>query len=705
MEFEKQDELLYPEGLINWSGAKKGGVRQPFQEESGRPLREQLITPLVEKLTSWVGAVIAGKPETPSAVLLVGGPGNGKTDAVEGAIATFDQLIGADRQLLSKFACQYKTEAGSLPPRRTEVEFEGIVPVGCDMEPVIRLVQDATEKDPARPGETAESLLLEELREIRFGKYKGIYIGCVNRGILANTSALAIRTGDIQMASFLSSIVSAASGGVGAPACWPLEESNLALWPMDVESLVAPREAEPLYTVAQRVLEKALSDEKWKPACENKSDCPFCHNKTLLSSEKARNNLIQFLYYYELASGKRWTFRDLYSLVSYLLIGEPSSLRIEGETYSPCDWTAKLLQLEEVKGSGSLASVRARYLLTSRLYHHRLFSNWPRLASGKHLEAYRAVLADPRASSLLDDKAFNMAKYHFGALKALAEKEQNSISELLSGDFSAFLDPALNHGEQELYIDASDGKAITVNRVEEHFSLSVKDGLELVSNRLAPSERKLLSQLAKADEALMDHHHPAKVSRQARLLQSSLRQFAARLVKRSLGLRYGVSKDAGLFAGYANLHQSDSQHDNVEDLVEQLVNEDSRFFKIPLSTTFGQPVAHRDRDVSLRVRSVKTSMEMFQGNASRPVGRSPFIKVHNRFVPVTFALYKALAEIKEGLDAASLPHEVFALIDEVKSVTAGQVARDKDFVDGNVGLNIGQETYMLKVGKSIRFRG
>ena len=98
-------------------------------------------------------------------------------------------------------------------------------------------------------------------------------------------------------------------------------------------------------------------------------------------------------------------------------------------------------------------------------------------------------------------------------------------------------------------------------------------------------------------------------------------------------------------------------------------------------------------------------MEMFKGDISRPANRFPFIKVHNRYVPVTFALYKALVELEEGLDPASLPQEVFALFDEVKSVTAGQIARDKNFVDGNVDLTIGQDTYTLKVGKTIRFRG
>jgi len=572
------------------------------------------------------------------------------------------------------------------------------------MSPVIRLVQDATEKDPAQPGETAESLLLKELREIRYGEYKGIYIGCVNRGILANTAALAIRAGDTDMASFIAKIVSAVSGGVDAPACWPLQESNLALWPMDVDSLVAPLNDDSGSTVAHLVLDKALSDEKWKPACNNKADCPFCQNKNLLASIKARDNLINFLYYYELASGKRWTFRDLYSLVSHLFIGEPGSLTIEGKSYAPCDWTTKMLELE-AKGPSTLAGARARYLLTSRLYHHRLFSNWPRLASGKHLDAYNAVFAGSKPPDQLDEKAFNRAKYHFGSLKVLAEHEHTAISELLSGDFATFLDPALLYGEQKIYTEAKDEKIVTVNDVDEHFSLSIKDGLELVSNRLAPSERKLLAQLSEADEALMDQHHPAKVSKQVRRLQSSIRQFAARLAKRSLGLKYGISRDVKLFADYAGLYQSDLQHENLEDLVEQLVNEDRRFFKIPLSTTFGQPVAHWDREVSLRVRSVKTSMEMFKGDVSRPANRFPFIKVHNRYVPVTFALYKALVELEEGLDSASLPQEVFALFDEVKSITAGQIARDKNFVDGNVDLTIGQETYTLKIGKNIRFRG
>lgn len=703
MESKEQEELLYPEGLINWSGAKDGGVRKPFQKQTGRPVKEQLTTPLVEKLSAWVGSILNGEPEAPTAILLVGGPGNGKTDAVEGAIESFDKLSGANGQLLAKFAAQYELHSDSLPPRRTEVMLDSPLFGLSTVTPTIRLVQDATDKDPARPEETAESLLLNELREIKDCEYTGIYIGCVNRGILANTSALAIRNNDTEMASFISNIISAVSGGVDAPACWPLLGSRLAIWPMDVDSLVAPVNSATNRAVAHQILEKALADSQWKPACINRPDCPFCQNKILLANEKARDNLIKFLYYYELASGKRWTFRDLYSLISHLFIGEPGSLTIDSKTYSPCEWTARMLLLED-KGPSTLVGVRARYLLTSRLYHHRLFSNWPRLASGKHLEAYQAVLASSKSPDLLDIKAFNKAKYHFGSVKTLSEKEHNDISELLAGDFATFLDPALLHGEQLLYIDKEEN-TITANAVDENFSLSVKDGLELVSSRLTASERKLLLQLSEADDALMGQYHPTKVSKQARRLQSSIRQFAGRLAKRSLGVKYGISKDLDLFSHYADLYKADAQHEALEDLVEQLVNDDRTFFRIPLSTTFGQPVAHWDREVSLRVRSVRTSMEMFRGDIHRPANRFPFMKVHNRYIPVTFALYKALVELEEGLDPASLPREVFALFDEVKSVTAGQIARDKNFVDGNVDLIIGRDIFPLKVGNIIRFKG
>ena len=300
-------------------------------------------------------------------------------------------------------------------------------------------------------------------------------------------------------------------------------------------------------------------------------------------------------------------------------------------------------------------------------------------------------------------EGYSLAKVHFKVLKSLASSENNSISEILRTDFSASLDPGLLHGEHVLFSSTENATKVTVNFLEERFSLSVKDGLELVKNRLVKSEQNLLERLAKADEALFEHHYSPKISNHVKLLQASVRQFAARFTKRSLGLKYGIPKDSNLFEAYAKLHADNCLDKKVEKLVRLLVNENGKVFKIPLSTTFGQPVAHRDRNISLLVNRVTTKLEKFPGDESRPAERTPYIKIHNRYIPITFSFFKALDEIKTGLNEASLPQEIFTLIDEAKSIAAGQIAKDERFINGSVDLEIGQKIYTLDLEDNIQF--
>ena len=126
---------------------------------------------------------------------------------------------------------------------------------------------------------------------------------------------------------------------------------------MDVESLVSSVTNESNKTIANEILSSALDDDFWQEFCVNKTICPFCQNKIILSSAVVQNNLIRFLHYYEMGSGKRWTFRDLYSLISYLLIGDPSTLTIKGKSYSPCEWTAKQLDIAK---KNEMTSARAK---------------------------------------------------------------------------------------------------------------------------------------------------------------------------------------------------------------------------------------------------------------------------------------------------------------------------------------------------------
>jgi len=59
--------------------------------------------------------------------------------------------------------------------------------------------------------------------------------------------------------------------------------------------------------------------------------------------ESHLDNLIRILRFYELASGKRWTFRDLFSLVSQVLVGHEEDF-VEGNIkFTPCDWAKRQL--------------------------------------------------------------------------------------------------------------------------------------------------------------------------------------------------------------------------------------------------------------------------------------------------------------------------------------------------------------------------
>lgn len=693
------NEQKFPEAFLNWAGSKQGGVRNPFKKLSGRPAGYRIETSLSNRLNQWVQEVVLDYSEsTPTAIILVGGPGNGKTDAVEGCIEDFDAKLQANGYLSKKFEDQYNVAEGSLPPRKVTVDFSMFSKKSLNYLPTIELVQDATEKDPEQPTLKPEQLLINELLDIINGNYKGLYICCVNRGILANASSLAHESGIEDLVSLLNTLVKASSGGPSAPDCWPLNGEKLAVWPMDAESLVSTTSSNEV-SVMHQILERALDVNKWSEKCENYKVCPYCQNLELLRHKGAIDNLVSLLRNFELSSGKRWTFRDLYSLVSFLFIGDQEERIIDKTLYSPCDWTSK--QLEFIaSNSDDLQKARAPLLLINRLYMHRLFSLWPRFTRGLHKEAKDLVLKKSTFSS-----EAKLAEQFFRALAAMPKDSSSAIKKILIEDFSEHLDPGLVSGDIVFFEKQTKlGKeSVTANAIDERFSMSIKDGLEIVQTRLSASEKDLLRILSQVDSFLIEHNHSPILTKQIRLLQGTVRQFASRLVKRSLGVRLGICKDVKEFSEYSNYHENPKISKAAVSQIRSLINTEG-YFSVPLSTTFGQPVAHRDRNISLLVSEIKPKPLKRENNTKRPLEHLPFILIHkNHFIPLTFSLFRSLKDIKNGLNEASLPEEIFAMLDEVKSVMAGAIVRDQDYLDQNVDLKIGTQIIEIETDDELAF--
>ena len=81
--------------------------------------------------------------------------------------------------------------------------------------------------------------------------------------------------------------------------CWPLKDyPSIAVWPMDVESMVDASLAGMGQTVGHSIFRAALNIDFWKESCELGAMCPFCENRRLLEEPNALDNLINFLFYF-----------------------------------------------------------------------------------------------------------------------------------------------------------------------------------------------------------------------------------------------------------------------------------------------------------------------------------------------------------------------------------------------------------------------
>jgi hypothetical protein len=633
---------------------------------------------------------------------LVGGPGNGKTDAVESCIEFIDAALGAAGALYRSFAAQYDVAAGQLPPRKVSIDLSTLdVPVPPHLEGPISLVQDATEGDPA-VGRPAEELLLDELTDRLDPGRSGLYLCCVNRGILAHAATVAQeRAGSSSTDAtpmLLSRITAAVTSGPHAPQCWPLAGfSHFAVWPMDVESLVDPTIVDSKLTVAHQIFSAALEATKWGDACASGRRCPFCRNRELLSDEATLNALIRLLRYYELASGKRWTFRDLFSLVPYLLVGDYAELQVRNKPASPCDWAAYQNEMANSGRSDDPLKARAIYQLVSRLYFHRLFPRWPSLDRSEHRQS-KSVLPGAAFS-----RGIERAREFFRFLAYSSGREApGEIQSIVRGSLSEFLDPAL--APADTVIPMKGGKQSSVGAIEELFSLSVREGLDFVKSNLEQLERGLLGHLADADDALIEENFPRNRAHHVKLLQSSVRQYCSRLVKRSLGTRRALCKDLDAFAAYEKAMRDSRDLLDVRKQMKKLLHDDKNRFRASLVTTFGQPIAQRSRDIVLLTQAVQVKDHKVALVRGRPPESIPYVVVDQHFVPITFPLFKALRDVVAGLHDASLSAEIFALLNGVKSLVSGHVVRDVEILEEDTTIELGNTGQTIEiVGASFRF--
>ena len=164
------------------------------------------------------------------------------------------------------------------------------------------------------------------------------------------------------------------------------------------------------------------------------------------------------------------------------------------------------------------------------------------------------------------------------------------------------------------------------------------------------------------------------------------------MVKRSLATRIGLTKDAKLLDEFGRLGEDADIQRSATKALRNLLQKDGAF-RAAVATTFGQPVAQRSKDVAIEV-TANTSVKMVPVAHSwaRPKSPMSFISVQGQPMGITFALFKALRQVSNGLSEASLPAQVYALLDRVKAAMSGRMVRDDDaelkIVIEGIGIDI-----------------
>lgn len=679
-----ESNVRFPAALLDWAGLRAGGLRRLFYAASGRPSGFVIRTALLDRLQSWAKSIAAKEVATPKVVLLVGGPGNGKTEAIEFTIHALDAALGLAGALAAEVNSVFSSADGRPAPRLAGIDLSKVTKqkfVGH-----LSIVQDATAADVSRSGSPAE-LLVKELEALIGDPANHFYVACVNRGVLDDALILATDGHKAGVRSLLEAIVRSVGLSHQPPMCWPLaSHPSFAVWPMDVETLI--EESEINESPASQLLRVATAPADWPEpkSCPAGERCPFCTSMAQLSGEPHRQSLLRTLRWYELASGKRWSFRDLFTLVSYLLAGIPPN--DGGTSYDPCEWAARLLKMATIANSKpDSLRLSAPFLLVGAQYQHALFGHWPKAG-------IRSFRTDLQELNLLSDPVL-MGMYHF-LMGARKSSVPSTLESQLLG-LASLLDPA--NADPDMEVSVSAKTTIRFRDIDTRFSQSVSEGRSYIQKFqcLTSLELDLLKQLEAADKQLSDEDIARRKPAIAKRVKALIRDFACRLVRRSIGMRAGAIRDASVLSDYQKINQGDPLllHETVKQ-VEALLNDRERFV-VTLNTTFGEPLPPTQRRASLITQKQKVKpLEPPEGD--RPPAPVRFLSVgsgeYRQAIPLTYDLFKSVRDLRKGMIPASLPRPVVALLDTTRARLSGQIVRDEELLDGSE-IRIGNKTDVI----------
>lgn len=670
MSRQRNDHVL---SLLAWHSHNDGGVRVPFVK-GGAPLGYTLKTRLLTKLNEAAKQLASGQ-EAPRWYFLVGGPGNGKSQMMEEFIKELDQRLSCNGELsrvvqeeLERSPIPRKLVIGNASAYRVRLPRSFFEKIGQ-----LVLVQDASasdeaDKDAAQQLAADLEVLLDQAHESRT-----VFACCVNRGLLARTLRLSSEPRAVKL---LEAIIMACGLGEGTitqhrTACWPLslpqELSDLndmvACWPLDMESLLLEgTEAAP--SAVDQMLNFAVEATKWDSGdcgeCSSQSHCPFRQNAAWLRTKPHRKALLEILRKVELANGQRWNFRAAFSLIAELVVGERGDfLNLSSQDpQHPCDWVHELI--EKVKSEQPERAFPAAVTLMERLYPYALM--------GSHqTDDGRSVY------ELSNSHRISTAVVVATRIDSPPVPTTTPIRYQIETVIAPAIDPAKWTPKNDHYL----------RQIEDGYAQSIAVGTEIWSSmaELSVVEKEVVNWIETAElecEGL-------QMSRDSKKADSAVRYFrivAANLAKRSIGVRLGAIANDQYLTEYETTIRDRRRLFSLQGLLRQLLGGDR--FTFGGLTGIGEALTG-DESITLVADGLQVGQIATAPDPSplQPAHDVPVVTIAGHNVPLTFDVFEALKLMGEGCVTASLPANVRASLERLRSLYAGQTCRNEErFLDG-----------------------
>lgn len=652
----------FPETLFSWGNSGNYSISRSSDIESGwqkSPLKTRLIT----QLESLADGISDGTISSQCNIFLVGGPGNGKTLAA---------IHFLRRLLKDRYAEMPSCATGSV-----KADFlNGSSPIKH-----LRYIEDAS---AGQDNNAIYKRFIDDINEYVLSPQPGtLFLCCVNRGILA-TVLVKIAKHEINASSetrkFIATLSSVVSPDATPKTLWPFEpDRNIYIHPMDEESLLEP--IGDRYPVAIDILNEICAEDDGRClSCDNAEKCPIHANITALQDEKRRESLLKIMRYYEIVASRRFSFRDLFSVFSQLVVGTPYEYVINGKKTPPCKWVEKQIDLSE--SNLRKDRIAGLFALSSMLYPNRLFGTWDDLKGQA-----KQLLSSIKGSKIESIKAVTPI---IQAIVSIIRRSTNASAQNYLPKCAAMLDPALQ--ETTAIGDGMKDGAEKIRLYEDAFckslTLGVNTFLDDGNCLLSIAERDLFLEVRniEQDQNILDMPVSDPGFQDVQIILSMLRVVLARMAKRSIG-----AFDAFVYAGdrldeYRAMLDNDSQYPNLAAKKRKLCSTIQRYlfpeglFSCSMLATLGQAEPDEENGFFMKSpRPVRFTISA-SGTGDSMIRNLLFVRELSLglSIKVNFDIFSALVDLQNGMKPASLPARINDIFDGVKSRIQGRLCHDWD---------------------------